>query len=182
MAVAAVALCAATLSAHIVVPAAFREIVDDAGLIARGVVTDVRAVAVAGAGIDSIATIAIESMVKGEAVSFVSVRLPGGEIGATRFVMVGAPTLRRGDRAVFLLRRGPDNFWRPVGLSMGVYRIGPDAGGRPVVNPPVVAGKTAAPGVVVRGDRLRKPMAVTEFEALIRTVVLEGGARRAVRR
>jgi hypothetical protein len=183
MATVAVMVAGATLAAHISVPAAFREVVDDSGLIARGVVTDVRAVPVPDGGIDSIATVAIESVIKGESTAFVSVRLPGGEIGATRFVMVGAPTLRRGDRAVFLLKRGADNFWRPVGLSMGLYRVKPDATtGRPVVNPPVVAGRTASTGAVARGDTRRKAMPVAEFEALIRTLTLGRSAGRAVRR
>lgn len=166
------------LAANIVVPAEFKEIVDDSTLIARGTVTDVRAVAVPGAGIDTMATVAIQSMVKGDAAEFVTVRVPGGQLGTTRFVMVGAPTLRRGDRAVFLLKRGADNFWRPVGLSQGVYRVKVDAStGRGTVTPPILEGRTASVGPIVRGDPRRQPMPVEEFESLIRTVVLRRATR-----
>ena len=89
-------------------PAGFREIVADASVIVRGRITDVRAVAVAGAGIDSVATVAVESVLKGEAAAFVNVRVPGGEIGRTRFVVVGSPTFKPDQRAVFFLKRGAD--------------------------------------------------------------------------
>ncbi|MEZ5318231.1 MAG: hypothetical protein R2752_12595 [Vicinamibacterales bacterium] len=176
-------LAGTSLAAHIVVPAEFREIVNESALIARGVVTDVRAVAVPGRGIDTIATVAVESLVKGDEVRFVSVRLPGGQIGSTRFVMLGAPTLRVGERAVFLLKRDPENFWRPVGLSMGIFRVRIDPRtGRGLVDPPVVPNRTAsATGPVVRGDTRRQTMAVDEFEGLVRTMTLGRAMRRGGR-
>ena len=70
-----------SLVATVVVPAEFRAIVTDAALIVRGRVTDVRAVAVPGRGIESIATVAVEAVLKGTAESFVSVRVPGGTVG-----------------------------------------------------------------------------------------------------
>jgi hypothetical protein len=167
----------ASLRATLLVPAEFHEVVSDASLIVRGLVTDVRPMAVPGRGIDSIATVAIEAVLKGEADRFVSVRVPGGEIGSRRFVMVGAPTLRQGQRAVFFLRQDADGFRRPVGLSMGVYRVQADpATGRPVVAPPVVAGWTAPmTGRVVRGDARRRTVPVSEFDSIVRLVV-EGRA------
>src|SRR4051812_41767969 len=108
-------------SATVIVPTEFREIVADASLIVRGTVTDVRAVEVRGEGIDSIGTIAVASVLKGSAPDgFVSIRVPGGTIGRTRFVMIGAPELTPNEQAVFFLKRGADNFWRPVGLTMGI--------------------------------------------------------------
>ena len=55
------------------------------------------------------------------------------------------PTLREGHRAVFFLRPGiTDTSYRPIGLTLGLYRIQPDPkSGRPVVEPPVVAGRNA---------------------------------------
>jgi hypothetical protein len=169
----AVGLAVASVGATLVVPADFRQVVTDAGLIVRGRVTDVRAVAVRGVGVDSIVTVAVEGVVKGQADTFVSVRVPGGEIGRYRYVMVGAPTFRVGQRAVFFLKRGADNFWRPVGLTMGVYRVqAAPVSGAPVVQPPLVAGRTAsATGPAVRGDTRRRLMPVAEFESLVRLVM-----------
>ncbi len=162
------ALAGVSLPATVVVPAEFREIVTDAGLIVRGRVTDVRSFVAANNTIDSAATIAVESLLKGQADTFVSVRVPGGEIGRTRYVMMGAPTFRVGDRAVFFLKRGPDSAWRPIGLTMGVYRLQADVStGRPVVRPPVLADRT----VTARGDVRRRMLPISEFESLVRLVM-----------
>jgi len=165
--------------ANVVVSAGFREIVADADRIVRGQVTDVRAVDVPGRGIESVLTVAVESVVKGMEARFVYVRIPGGEIGRTRFVMVGAPRFQPGERAVFFLEQGRDAAWRPVGLSMGVFRLKVDSRtGAAVVPAPVIARVTAPVGRVTRGDPRRGSMPVTEFEALVRTV----GERRTARR
>jgi hypothetical protein len=158
------------LEATLLIPAEFREIVGDAGLIVRGVVTDVRSFVVSGSAIDSVATVAVESLIKGQADGFVSVRVPGGEVGRTRYVMTGAPTFRVGQRAVFFLKRGPDAGWRPVGLTMGVYRVQVEPGtSRAVVQAPVIPGRTAATaGPVPRGDVRRRPM---PFESLVQLVM-----------
>jgi len=171
---AVVGLAAAAPSATIVIPAEFREVVNEAGLIVRGRVTDVRAVAVPGGGVDSIATVAIESVLKGQAASgFVSMRVPGGERGRIRHVLVGAPTFKAGQRAVLFLKQGADDAWRPIGLTQGVYRVQAEPqSGRPVVQPPLVGGRTAsASGAAVRGDPRRRLMPVAEFESLVRLVL-----------
>ena len=170
---AAVAIVTATASAHVVIPAEFREVVSDSTLILRGRVTDVRSVE-GPHGIDSVATIAVENVLKGNANGFVYVRLPGGQIGNNRWVMAGVPTLRDGQRAVFFLKPGiTDTAYRPIGLSLGLYRIQPDPiSGRPMVEPPVVAGRNApATGTITRGDTRRKQMPVTEFESLVKLVM-----------
>lgn len=167
-----VGLAATTLSANLTVPTEFREVVADAGLIVRGTITDVRSVTVAERGVESIATVAVEAVLKGDAGAFVSVRVPGGRVGTRRFVMVGAPSFTPGDRAVFFLRRDPEGAWRPVGLSLGVYRVRLDrASARPMVAPPVVGGWNAsANGPIVRGDARRQSMAVQEFDSLVRLI------------
>ena len=167
-----VALTGAALSATVVVPADFRQIVSASTVIVRGHVTDVRGVVLPGGGIDSVITVAIDSVLKGQADGFVSVRVPGGEVGRTRMVMIGAPAFKVSQAAVFFLSPGPDNTLRPVGLSAGVYRVEADpATGGPVVAPPVVSGQTASAGRVVRGDVRRKLMPVQEFESLVKLVV-----------
>jgi hypothetical protein len=176
IAVAAVVVLAwsATLVAHTVVPAEFREVVSQATLIVRGRVTDVRSVdaTVPGQGVDSIATVLVESLLKGQASSFVYVRVPGGTIGTVRYTMVGAPTFKAGQRAVFFLKPGVSDTttYRPVGLTMGLYRIQAEPlTKRQVVEPPLLGGRTtAAVGPSIRGDVRRKLMPVAEFESLVR--------------
>jgi hypothetical protein len=171
-AILALALAGATLTATVVVPVDFRQVVSESTVIVRGHVTDVRGVVVAAGGIDSVITVAVDSVIKGQADAFLSLRLPGGQVGATRMVMIGAPTLQVNQQAVFFLKPGPDNTLRPVGLSAGVYCVQPDpTTGRPVVAPPIVVGQTASRGVVVRGDPRRKLMPVQEFESLVKLVI-----------
>ena len=158
------------LQATLLVPAELREVVTDASLIVRGTVTDVRSFVVSGNAIDTVATVAIASRLKGEADGFVGVRVPGGEVGRTRYVMTGAPTFRVGQQAVFFLKRGPDSSWRPIGLSQGVYRVQAEAGtGRAIVQRPVVTESSRAP--VARGDVRRRSLPVAEFESLVRLVL-----------
>jgi len=160
------------LRATVVIPTEFREVVASATTIVRGRVTDVRAVLAQRNLIETIGTVAVDAVLKGPSASFVYVRVQGGEIGRDRHVAVGAPQLTVGEQAVFFLRRGSDNTMRPVGLTMGVYRVKAETGtGRPVIDPPLLAGQTASVGTVVRGDARRKPMAVQEFESLVRLVM-----------
>ena len=98
---AAVWIAGASLAATVFVPTEFREIVADAMLIVRGRVTDVRPIAVPATGVESIVTVGVETVLKGAANGFVSLRVPGGDTGRFRHVMLGAPVLRPGERAVF---------------------------------------------------------------------------------
>jgi hypothetical protein len=166
--------------AHVTVPIAFREMVAEAELIVRGHITDVRAVVVSGQGIDSIATVRVDETLNGDATSFVSVRVPGGEIGPTRFVFVGAPRLAANQSAVFFLKRLTDGTWSPVGLTAGIVpiRASPSTGRPSVQSPqlePQAAGR-AAP----RGESPRALVPIEEFGALVRVMI--AGQRRAVAR
>jgi hypothetical protein len=171
--------------ASVTIPTEFREVVRDASLIVRGRVTDVRSVSVPGTGIESIATLAVESVVKGQASGFVYVRVPGGEVGRSRVVMVGAPTFRLGQRAIFFLRaNGLDSSYRPVGLTLGVFRVQAEPGtGRAVVAPPLVGGITESrSGPAVRGDTRRRFMPVQDFESLVKLVMASTAGPAAIRR
>ena len=169
----ALVLAAVPLSAHTVLPTSFPEVVAQSSMILRGRVTDVRVVKDFDRGVESIATVAVDHVLKGGSSPFVSVHVPGGSIGGTRTIVAGAPTLKTGDHAVFFLKRAADNGWHPTGLSMGIYRVNVDARtGVPTIKPPLVAGETAAEGRVVRGDTRRQPYSVGEFESLVRLVML----------
>jgi hypothetical protein len=175
-----VCVCSPVVSATVVVPVEFREIVNDARLIVRGHITDVRAFVAPGLGIESVATVAVQAVLKGTAESFVSVRVPGGTVGRSRVVMIGAPTLRSNERAIFFLVRDAENAWRPLGLSSGVVRIEREpATGRQLVRPPVLLGRTASVGRVVRGDWRRTLLPVDEFESIVRVVLSAKGNSRA---
>lgn len=167
-----------SLGAHVTVPADFRDIVTGAELIVRGRITDVRAARGPAEGMDSVATVLVEETLKGESAAFVAVRVPGGVVGNTRVVMVGAPRLAVNQAAVFFLRRSPDNSWRPIGLGEGIVRIRLDrATGRPLVQSPVSASRTAGRG---RTDAPRPMVTVQEFDAMVRLVV-EGQTRAVAR-
>jgi hypothetical protein len=171
----ALACATATLRASVVVPAAFRELVSTSTVIVRGRVTDVRAIAAPGVNVETVATVAVENVLKGDAAGFVFVRVPGGQVGRYRTIVVGAPTFAKGDHAVFFLSRGADNALRPVRLGMGLYRVRMDRrAGRETIDPPAIPGVTAWPGPVTPGDPRRRAMPVPEFEALVRTVIDRG--------
>ena len=170
---AALVAAAASLQASLIIPAEFREVVGGASLIVRGTVTDVRTITTPERRVESVATVAVASVLKGDVVSFVSVLVPGGAVGNRRFVRIGAPTFRQGQQAVLFLRRDSGGQWRPVQLGMGVYRVHTDRmTGQARVEPPVLAGWSTAPvGRVVRGDARRQSVAVPEFESLVRLIV-----------
>lgn len=151
-------------------PSNFQELVAEATLVVRGRVTGTRGARLPDREFSTALTVTVEAVLKGEPVRTVSVLVPGGVEGRIRTVMVGVPTFAIGDRAVWFLRRGPDGLWRPVGLAAGVFRIRARQTGVAVVRAPVVAGVTAEPGPIRRGDGARQPMALGEFEALIELV------------
>jgi hypothetical protein len=176
----ALAIRSVPLAATVVVPTGFREVVAGAALIVRGRVHDVRGVPAPDGGIDSIATIGVTTVLKGAPAGVVYVRVPGGVIGRDRIVMVGAPVFRPGDEAVFFLRRASAAVWIPVALSAGIVRVTHDGpSGQALVTWPIVNGRTAAAGPIVRGDGRRKPVAVAEFEGLVRLVIAHQTGRRA---
>ena len=183
---AAVVLATFTLSAHVVIPAEFKEVISDSTLIVRGRVTDVRMVTsiVPGTEVESVATVAVENVLKGQASEFIYVRVPGGTDGRYRYVTVGAPTFKPGQRAVFFLRpRATDTAYPPIGLTMGEFRVQADPQtGQAVVEPPLVGGKTAATtGPAQRGDTRRRLMPVPEFESLVKLVMASPPGQAVVR-
>lgn len=161
-----------TLLASTFLSAEFREVVSEASTIVRGRVTDVRALRSPAGDVESAVTIAVETVLKGEADRFVTMHVPGGVIGRYRTVMVGAPVMRPGEQAVFFLKSAPGNTLRPVGLVQGVYRVTASPGSIGMVHAPVVPGvNTASSGRVIRGDVRRKALPVAEFESLVRLML-----------
>ncbi|MNC86826.1 hypothetical protein D3C83_25090 [compost metagenome] len=92
-------------------------------------------------------------------------RVPGGQIGRYRRVMVGAPEFRAGDEVVMFLDGRPPVVPTPFGLSQGVYRVRRSGGSAVVTPAPVLGG-----GRIVRGDPARRPLSVDAFARQVRAV------------
>jgi hypothetical protein len=174
-------LCAAPpLRATVLVPAEFREIVAGSDIIVYGRVAEVRSEwADDRRRIDTVVSVDAASYLKGGPGRVVTFRVPGGEIGRYRNVMVGAPEFRPGDEAVLFLRgRGP-SVAHVFGLSQGVFRVRVEGRtGLRVVVPPVVMAQSAAAEQVTRGASSRIPVPLDAFAATVRAAMTQAGGAR----
>jgi hypothetical protein len=173
-------LCTAPLSATVVLPADFREVVAGSQVIVHGRVVDVRAEWLDGRRrIESIVTIEAGTYLKGGPGERVTIRVDGGQIGRYKSVTLGAPEFAPGDEAVFFLTsRGP-SMARIFGLGQGVFRVRTDAGGRRMVVQPALLSHGSAPVVLRRGDPDRRALPLEAFAVQVRDVMAQaaGGAR-----
>jgi len=165
---------AAPARATVVVPADLGELARDAIAIARGRVAAVDARFTEDRGtIETIVTLEVESYLKGAFGSVLRFRVPGGELGRFRSIVVGAPEFVVDQRVVvFLGARGPVIPFI-IGFNQGVFRVAESDSGwmvTPPANSPAVS--TAR---VVRGDPSRRPLPLAEFEQRVRA--LAGSAR-----
>lgn len=176
--IAIVLLCARDLRATVLVPAEFSEIVAGSQIIVYGRVTSVRAEwSDDRTRIDTIVTMMAGSYLKGGPGSTVTFRVPGGQIGRYRNVMIGAPQLQPGEEAVLFLNASGPSIAHIFGLSQGLYRVKVDARtGQRTVIPPVLVAKGDEVQSVVRGDAKRRQLPLDEFAATVRQA-MSGGAR-----
>ena len=124
-------LAAPAVTATVLVPAEFREVVTGSEVIAYGRVIEVRPEWAEGRRrIDSIVTFEVASYLKGGSERRVSFKVPGGQLGRYRSVMIGAPVFTPGDEAVLFLRIQPGAMPHVFGLNQGVYRVRLDPSGR----------------------------------------------------
>ena len=72
------------------------------------------------------AWIRTEESLKGNAASDVPVEIEGGTVGDVTLKVSDMPTLKRGDRAVFILKRTPNGDMVPYGRGAGVLHVSPD--------------------------------------------------------
>ena len=171
----ALVLFAPVVHATVLVPAEFREVVQGSALIAYGRVVDVRAQWGDGrARIDTVVTVEVASWLKGGSDQEITFKVPGGEMGRYRSVIVGAPVFQPGDEAVVFLKSDGSDLPIVFGLNQGVFRVRIDAttGRRMVVPPPLMATSNGAE-VVTRGAANRKPVALDEFGAQVRAVLAQ---------
>jgi hypothetical protein len=166
------------LSATVLIPSDFREIVSGSQVIVHGRVSEIRAEWTAGRRrIESVVTLETSSFYRGTVAPTVTFRVPGGQIGRYKSVTVGAPEFRAGDEVVLFLKAQGPAVPQVFGLNQGVFRVRVDPRtGRRLVMQPIVTAKGTAPEPVVRGARDRRPLPLEQFAAQIR-IVLRGGAR-----
>jgi hypothetical protein len=173
-------VCAQPLRATVLLPAEFREIVAGSQIIVYGRIAEVRPEWSADRRrIDTVVTVAAGSYLKGGPGATVTFRVPGGQIGRYRNVMVGAPAFEPGEEAVLFLSASGPSIAHVFGLSQGVYRVRVEPRtGRRIVIPPVLMAQGDEPQAVVRGDRTRRQLALDAFSATVRDAMTRGGGAR----
>ena len=167
---ASIAICVSTAaaSAMVVDPAAFSEMVTASDLVVHGRVVAIRPQLVGDRRtIETVITVAVVDALKGQPGETVYFRVPGGQVGRYRRVMVGAPEFAEGDEVVLFLKGRAPGVPFPFGLSQGVYRVVRGAGGSALVTPPTIS---EAPGRVVRGDLSRRPVELSVFARNVRAI------------
>jgi hypothetical protein len=154
----------ASLHAMVVVPAEFGEMVAASQTIIHGRVVDVQPYETAGRRtIESLVTVQVVEAIKGQPGNTAYFKLPGGQVGRYRRVMVGAPQCARGDEVVLFLKGAAPAVPMPFGLTQGIYRVSRDAAGRATVMPMVATG----PERIVRGDPSRRPLELAAFTSMV---------------
>ena len=171
---------AAALQATVYITADLGELATDARAVAYGRVVALEAQWLEGRrSIETLVTLEVETYAKGDLGRNVTLRVPGGQMGPYRSVMLGAPTFVEGEEVVvFLASSGPE-IPHLVGLAQGVFRVRTDAAtGARLVTPEIVrmpGAETPGPVRVVRGDASRRPAPLSAFLQEVRA--LAGRAR-----
>ena len=173
-------LLAAVLPARatVLIPADLGELSRDAVAIARGRVaaldtqwTEDRAT------IETMVTLEVESYLKGGLGSTLRFRVPGGELGRFRSVVVGAPAFAVDQHVVVFLGASGPSVPHLLGMSQGVFRLSraADNSGWLVTSPMILPAAAGGSTRVVRGDPGRRAVALGDFESTVRA--LAGGAK-----
>ena len=160
--------------ATVLIPADLAELSRDARAIVRGRVAALDAQWTDDRGsIETIVTLEVESYLKGALGAALRFRVPGGELGRFRSIVVGAPEFALDQHVVvFLGVRGPSVPY-VLGLNQGVFRLvrAADDTGWMVTPAAIVPATAGAPAVpIIRGDPSRRAMRLDEFELRVRTL------------
>ena len=171
--------------ATVLVPVELPELTADATVVVRGTVVATEARWLEGRrGIETIVTLAASDYLKGNLGRSPTFRVPGGQMGPYRSIMVGAPVFHEGDDVVLFLSAGGAAVPHIIGFNQGVYRVRADDRGRPVVESPgereawqqpARAGRTVSRAAVTRAVRVHEP--VSSFLARVRALVAGGAGR-----
>jgi hypothetical protein len=157
-------------AATIVVSLDLAQLVQGADIVAYGRVVDVFSVRVDGRSSDTLVTLAPSALLKGEASGDIVFRVPGGEVGRYRTVVVGAPVLHVNDEVVVFLAGQAPRVPHVVGFSQGVLPIMRDEARRPIVLAPPVADGVGDQRVV-RGAAPARVMLLSAFADDVRAMV-----------
>lgn len=167
-----VALFAVYTSATTLLPADLGELSREARVIARGQIVAVEGrVSDDRRAIETLVTLAPERYLKGSLGPLVQFRVPGGQVGRVRRIMVGAPDFSVGQHVIVFLGARPPGLPYVLGLSQGVYRVVSDGTTWRVTQPAIVA--SGAPGPIVRGDVARRPLPLADFEREVQALAEE---------
>lgn len=165
---------AATARATVIVPADLGELARDAIAIVRGrvVAVDSRYTEDRGA-VETIVTLEAEAYLKGALGQLVRFRVPGGELGRYRSIVVGAPAFAVDQRVIVFLGANGPSVPHIVGFNQGVYRVVRTTDAGWIVTPPasLPVGRSVA---IVRGDASRRPLPLADFEQRVRELARGG--------
>jgi hypothetical protein len=135
--------------ATVILPADLDTIVNGSHTIVHGRVIDVRSDMTAGRrSIYSVVTLAVDRTLKGNGGATVAFRIPVGQVGRYRRVIVGAPEFAAGDEVVVFLTGAAPALPTIFGLNQGVYRArGAPAGALEALTARVraIAGRVSTP-------------------------------------
>src|SRR3954469_4748173 len=164
-----------SLRATVLVPAEFREIVSGSQIIVYGRVSDVHAEYTDDRRqIDTVVSLHAASYLKGGPGAVVTFKVPGGQIGRYKNVIVGAPEFRAGEEAVLCVSAHGHSVAHVFGLNQGVFRVrvDPQTGSR-VVLPPVLMAAGEAAEAVTRGAPDRPPLPLASFAQTVRAAMAQ---------
>jgi hypothetical protein len=164
----------------VLVPAGLSELSRDAAAIVRGTVVSVHAEWAEGRRrVETIVTLGVEETLKGGLGDSVVFKVPGGDMGRYRSVMIGTPTFREGEEVIIFLGARPPALPYLLGLGQGVYRIARDnrTGVARVISP-VLLSSGGGTVTVQRGDPARRAPTIQEFAAEVRDAVARADGRR----
>jgi hypothetical protein len=159
--------------ATVLIPADLGELSRDALAIARGRVAALDTQWTEDRGtIETIVTLEVETYLKGSLGATLRFRVPGGELGRFRSIVVGAPAFAVDQRVVvFLGARGP-SVPHLLGMSQGVFRLAraADNSGWLVTSPVIMPATGGVSARLVRGDPARRVVALGDFEQAVRSL------------
>jgi hypothetical protein len=164
-------LSTARADATVFLPGDLGDLSRDAYAIARGRIVSVEArwTTPARRSIETIVTMETGAWLKRDLGGILQFRVPGGRLGRYRNVVIGAPALAPGQQVIVFLGAAPPALPYILGMSQGVFRLAPGAGGW-VVTPPAVMPTTGPPVKVVRGDPARRSLPLADFERRVRAL------------
>jgi hypothetical protein len=173
IAVLSVFLCLGTIAhATVVVPADLQELSRRATTIVRGSVVSVESRWLEDRGsIETLVTLQAEAYLKGPLGQTVQFRVPGGQVGRYRRLVIGAPSFAAGQRVVVFLGTSGPSIPHVIGLNQGVFRIDRGQVTPPAALPGVRVASNIRSGVTAKGQS----MPLRDFETRVRAL---SGARR----